>query len=89
MLRAARSSNGRTDMYSWCFWKDAIERTVRTFAEATVALLTASGTGLLDTDFRQVLSIAGMAALIALMTSLTAGAVSPATGASLGTTSPK
>ena len=89
MLRAAQFSNGRTDMYSWCFWKDAIERTVRTFTEATVALLTASGSGLLDTDFRQVLSIAGMAALIALMTSVTAGAVSPATGASLGTTAPK
>lgn len=76
-------------MYSWCFWKDALERALRTFAEAAVALLTASGAGLLDSDLKQVVSVSGMAALIALLTSVSAGAVSPDTGASLGTTKPK
>lgn len=51
------------------------ERAVKTFAQSEVALLTAAGTGLLDTDFAATLSISGMAALLSLLTSIGSGFV--------------
>lgn len=39
----------------------------RTFAQSLAALLTADGTGLLDTDWKAKLSVAGMAALLGFL----------------------
>lgn len=57
-------------MWTIAFWKDAVERAVRTVAQAWVAVLVAAGTGLLDTDWLAGLSMAGMAGLLSLLTSL-------------------
>ena len=62
-------------MFSVMFWKDALERAVRTAAQAAVALLTAGATGLLDVDWVQVASVSGLAAVVSVLTSVGSGAV--------------
>lgn len=53
------------------FWKDAIERSVKTIAQTLVALLTADGVlELLSVDWGQIASIAGLAGLISVLTSI-------------------
>lgn len=48
----------------------AAVRAVKTFAQTLGAMLTAAGTGLLDTDWLTSLSVAGMAALLSLLTTV-------------------
>ncbi len=52
------------------FWVDTADRVVATFFQAAVAILGVGTTGLLDVDFQQVLSVAGLAAVVALGTSI-------------------
>lgn len=70
-------------MWSKQFLLDATERAVKTFAQAAVALLTAGATGLLGVDWLQVLSVAGLAALISLLTSVGSDSVGDRGTASL------
>ncbi|WP_431979998.1 holin [Streptomyces qinglanensis] len=57
------------------FWRATFERTVRTFAQAEVALLGGDGLGLLDVDWGAALSVGGLAAVVALLTAVaTSGA---------------
>lgn len=71
-------------MWTKAFWLATLERVLRTFAQALIAALTASGTGLIDTDWQGAASTAGMAAVLALLTCVAASGVgSP--GPSLGT----
>lgn len=42
-------------------------KAVRTFAQTAGAMLTAAGTGLLDTDWVTMLSVSGMAALLSVL----------------------
>jgi r1t holin len=60
-------------MWSKGFWKDAVERAIRTTAQVIVALAAAAGTGLLDTDWLATLSAAGMAGVLSVLTSIAAG----------------
>lgn len=62
-------------MFTLTFWKDAFERAVKTFAQAAVAVLTANATGLLDADWVTVASVAGLAAVVSVLTSVGSGAV--------------
>lgn len=62
-------------MFSTSFWKAAFERAVKTFAQALAALLVADGTGLLDTAWGTALSVAGMAAVVSLLTSVGSGTI--------------
>lgn len=55
---------------SKAFWVDAGDRAVATAAQAAVALLTAGVTGILDVDWPQVGSIAGLAAAVSVLTSV-------------------
>ena len=56
---------------SSAFWSDAIERAVKTFAQTAVATITASGVlDLLTLNWGDILSIAGLAAVISLLTSV-------------------
>ncbi len=54
------------------FWADAVERAVRTVAQAALSVLTIGGTGLLDTDWVGIASAAGLAGLISILMSITA-----------------
>lgn len=76
-------------IFTAAFWRDAGERTVRTFAEAAAAFLAANATGLLETDLAQALSVSGLAALVALLLCIASGTAAPTSGASMGTTTPK
>lgn len=61
-------------MFTKTFWKDTVERAVKTFAQSLVASL-AVGTGLLDVDWVNALSIAGLATVISVLTSVGSGYV--------------
>jgi len=65
------------------FWKDTLERAVRTAAQTEAAVLVADGTGLFTTDWWAGLSTAGMAAVLSLLTSLGGGITNPDGTASL------
>lgn len=56
-------------MFTKTFWKDTAERAVKTFAQSFVASL-AVATGLLNVDWVNALSIAGLAAVISVGTSV-------------------
>ncbi|QIM19465.1 holin [Leucobacter coleopterorum] len=52
------------------FWLETGERAVKTFAQSAVALLTAGAAGLLGVDWLQLVSVAGLAALVSVLTSV-------------------
>lgn len=62
-------------MWNRKFWAAAGERAVKTLAQSSVAAIVAAGTGLVDTDWMGVGSVAGMAAIISLLTSVGTDAV--------------
>lgn len=61
-------------MFTKTFLKDTLERAVKTFAQSFVASL-AVATGLLDVDWVNALSIAGLATVISVFTSIGSGTV--------------
>lgn len=52
------------------FWVDVFDRAVSTVAQAGVAVLTANVTGLLDVDWVQIGSVAGLAGAVSVLTSI-------------------
>ena len=52
------------------FWKGAAERGIKTFAQALVAIISAGTVGILDVDWTSALSVAALAALASLLTSI-------------------
>lgn len=52
------------------FWVDVFDRAVSTVAQAAVAVLTANVTGLLDVDWVQIVSVAGLAGAVSVLTSV-------------------
>jgi Putative lactococcus lactis phage r1t holin len=57
-------------MFSLYFWKAAAERAVKSFAQTLVALLGVGQVGLLDVDWLGALSIASMATLLSVLSSI-------------------
>jgi hypothetical protein len=55
-------------MFTFAYLKSLGERAVVAFATSLGALLTAGGVGLLDAPWQQSLSVAGMAALLSVLT---------------------
>jgi Putative lactococcus lactis phage r1t holin len=70
-------------MFTKAFWQATGERSIKTFAQAWAAVLIANGTGLLDTEWTSSVSVAGMAALLSVLTSVGSAGVGP-DGPSLG-----
>lgn len=52
------------------FWVDVFDRAVSTVAQAAVAVLTSNVTGLLDVDGVQIVSVAGLAGAVSVLTSI-------------------
>lgn len=61
-----------------------LERAVRTFCQSLAALLIGAGTGLLDTSWTEDFSVAGMAGLLSILTSVGTGLVSSSSNPSIG-----
>lgn len=57
-------------MWTKTFWKDAIERAIKTTAQSLVALWATGTTGILDVDWVNALSVAGLAFLMSVLTSI-------------------
>lgn len=62
-------------MWTKEFWKQTIERAVKTFAQTVLALISAGSIGITDVDWLNVLNVGGLAALISLLTSVVSGLV--------------
>lgn len=62
-------------MFTKSFAVAALERAIKTFAQAAVAVLVGNVTGLLDVDWVQLASVSGLAALVSVLTSVASGAV--------------
>ena len=58
-------------MLTYAFWRSAVERAVKTFAQTLLALLSVGGIGLLTAPWTSALSAAGMAAVLSVLTSMT------------------
>ena len=70
-------------MFTLLFWKAALERAVKTFAQTLVALLGANAVDVLHLDWMPLLSISVGAALVSVLTSIGSDWVSKDAGPSL------
>jgi hypothetical protein len=52
------------------FWVDTFDRALATFAQAAVGALVVDKVGLLDIDWQQTASIAGLSAVVSILTSV-------------------
>ena len=59
-------------MRSRKFWEDAAERTIRTMAQALLALMGTDALGIVGLDWAQMLSVAGGAGIMSLLTAIVA-----------------
>lgn len=50
------------------FWGGTLERAVKTFAQSAVALITAEYTSLIEIDILSLVSVAGLAAIVSVLT---------------------
>lgn len=65
------------------FWADALERMIKTVAQTLVGMLTAGATGLLELDYLNLFSVAGLAGAVSILTSIGSAAKSGTDTASL------
>lgn len=65
------------------FWAALIERAVKTFAQSLVAVGLAGATDVLSVDWRSALSVAALATVVSVLTSIASGAVGGDAGPSL------
>jgi len=72
-------------IYSAEFWRAAFERGVKSVAYGAISVLVGNGTGLIDTDWIGVVSVAGMAGLLSILGSVASDAATGGTGPSLTT----
>lgn len=70
-------------MFTKMFWSDAAERAIKTVAQTMVAMLTAGATGLLAVDWVNLLSVAGLAGFVSVLTSIGSAAKAGTDTASL------
>ena len=70
-------------IFTATFARAAAERGVKATAWALSSALIANGTGIIDTDWRGVLSVAGMAGLLSVLGSIASDAATGGSGPSL------
>jgi hypothetical protein len=64
-------------MFTKSFWLAAIERSVKTFAQAAGALIAGGGLGVLTVNWGDVFSVAALAAIASVLTSLVSAPIGP------------
>lgn len=57
-------------MFEALFWKQALERAIKMFAGAAIGLLSGDGIGILNANWGDALSVAGLAAVVSLLMSI-------------------
>lgn len=62
-------------MFTYRFWQLASERALKTFAQSLLAIVSATGVGLLTAPWTTALSTAGMAAVLSVLTSMASAPV--------------
>lgn len=65
-------------MFGKSFWINLFERAVSTFAQAAVGVLSAGSLGLLHVNWLDVVSVAGLAALLSVLKTFSVVAATPA-----------
>jgi len=70
-------------MFTATFWKDATERAIKTAAQAILALFGTTITGILEVDPVQTFSVAALAAVGSVLTSIVSSGVGDRESASL------
>ena len=65
------------------FWLSSIERAFKTFAQSVVALIGTQALGILDVDWVQILSVAALAAVVSVLTSVASAELGKSRGPSL------
>lgn len=70
-------------MWTVAFWRQAVERAVKTAAQAGLAFFVVGQTDLLGLDWQVVLSGAGVAAVASVLTSLASAPFGPVDSPSL------
>lgn len=70
-------------MWTGAFWLAVFERAVKTFAQALVAFVGTNAAGLTDVNWQQAASVAGLAVVLSVLTSIASGKAG-GTGPSLG-----
>ena len=70
-------------MWTKLFWEKAAERAIKTAAQAALAFFVIGQTNLLDLDWTQVASGAGVAAIASVLTSLASAPFGPGDSPSL------
>lgn len=58
------------------FWTATCERAVKTVAQSAAALLTGDSIGILDVDWAQIGSVAGLAGVVSVLTSVASAKIS-------------
>jgi hypothetical protein len=62
-------------MWSKTFWLATLERAIKTFAQVLAALLGAEAVGVLEADWGQSASVAAMATVLSILTSVASSSV--------------
>lgn len=70
-------------IFTGAFWRASAERSIKSVCYSASALIIANGSGLLDTDWVAILSVAGMSGLLSLLGSIASDAATGGTGPSL------
>lgn len=65
------------------YWLGCAERALKTFAQAALAMLTGDGLGVLSVDWGDILSVAALATVASVLTSVASAGVGPTGSASL------
>lgn len=75
-------------MWTWTFWKQALERAIKTAAQVGAALLGVAGLGILDVDWKSVGSVVALAIVASFLTSIATSEVGQANSPSAVAVSP-
>jgi hypothetical protein len=70
-------------MWTRTFWTKTAERAVKTIAQAALSTITVSATGILDADWLAVGSVAALAGVVSVLTSIVSSGVADSSSPSL------
>ena len=62
-------------MWTWNFWREAAERAIKTFAQTAVAIIGADMVGVMEVNWVGIGSIALVAAIASILTSIASAPV--------------